>query len=421
MPPPGPKSRELCLALATTEAPAVNTLGPANEPAIVWQEALGANVLDVDGNRYIDLTSGFGVAALGHRPPSVVAAIARQAGILLHGLGDVASHPSRVELARRLVELAPVDDGRVHFAISGADAVEIALKTAIAAARRSRGDGAPSRIVAFDPGYHGTTLFALAATSRPAFREPFAGHLTPHVERLPFGGDLEPIARALDGAAALIVEPIVGREGVLVPPPGWLAALARLCRENGALFIADEILTGFGRTGARFAVDHEGVRPDLLCCGKALGGGLPIAAVVGRSELMEIWRGSAGNVEALHTATFLAHPLACAAALAALDEIEGSNLAARAFAIGERIEARLVPLAGRGVHLRGRGALRALAFDDASAAPALVEALRARGVLALGGGPEGRVVELLPPLTIDFAQLDVALDIVAAALAGLTR
>jgi acetylornithine/succinyldiaminopimelate/putrescine aminotransferase len=411
-------SRELSSRLAASEAPGANTLGPRDEPAIVWAEALGANVLDVDGNVFVDLTAGFGVAATGHRSAAVVAAVTRQAVELLHGLGDVAAHRARVELAERLAALAPVDSPRVQFAISGAEAVEIALKTAIACGRAA----GRRRIVVFDPGYHGLTLGALAATSRDEFRAPFVDHLPAHFVRLPFGAALETVDAALAGAAALLVEPIVGREGVLLPPPGWLSGLATRARARGALFLADEIFTGFGRTGALFAVEDEGVRPDLLCCGKALGGGLPIAAVLGRSPLMEIWRRPPDGGEALHTATFLAHPLACAAALATLDEVVGRDLPARARELGARIETALAPAcAAAGVALRGRGALWGLELRDAATAKRFVALLRDRGVLVLAGGPEGRVAQVVPPLTIADAQLEAALGALRGALARLER
>ena len=415
VPPPGRRSRELSNLLAAVEAPGINTLGADDAPALVWSEASGANVVDVDGNRYVDLTAGFGVAAVGHRHPAVVAAVTAQAGRLLHALGDVAAHPARVELARRLAVLAPVDDARVHFAVSGADAVEIALKTALAAT------GRPG-VLAFDPAYHGVSLGALAATSRPAFRAPFAAHLHGHVVRLPFACPPARVAAALAGAAigAVLVEPVVGREGVLVPPSGWLAAVAAAARGNGALLVADEIFTGFGRTGFRFAVDADRVRPDLLCCGKALGGGLPIAATVGRRDAMEVWR---TRGEALHTGTFVAHPLACAAALASLDVLESENLAARAQRLGV---SRCAPLAqrlaaaasaGAVTDVRGRGLLWGVELADSGLAGRLVAACREHGVLLLAGGPEGRVVEIVPPLTIAEPVLAAALDVVVAALA----
>jgi 4-aminobutyrate aminotransferase-like enzyme len=406
--PPGPRSRALSEDLARHEAPGINTLGPDGEPAVVWSAALGSNVLDVDGNRYVDLTSGFGAASIGHRHPRVVAAVVRESKRLLHGLGDVAAHPSRIALAAELCALVPVDSPRVHFAVSGADAVEIALKTALLATGRSR-------ILAFDPGYHGLSLGALAATSRREFRAPFAAHLSPHVERLPFACPLDMVAERLvpGELAAILVEPIVGREGVLVPPGGWLAGLARLARDRGVPLVLDEILTGFARTGRRFAADHEAVRPDLICCGKGLAGGLPLAAVVGRSELMEAWRTGG---EALHTGTFVAHPLACAAALATLEVIAEEDLALRAQEIGGEISRVLLPALPSGVALRGRGALWGLEMPEAGEAAALVGRLRGRGLLLLRGGPSGRVVELLPPLLISSPQLSFALDTLRGSL-----
>jgi 4-aminobutyrate aminotransferase-like enzyme len=416
-PPPGPRSRALSRRLAELEAPGVNTLAPG-APSLLWEEARGANVRDVDGNVYVDLTSGFGVAAVGHAHPRVVAAVREQAGALLHGLGDVHAHPLRVALAERLAGLAPVgnlqDNPQVYFAVSGADAVEIALKTALAAT------GRPG-ILAFAPAYHGTTLGALAVTSRDDFRAPFAAHLHPHVRRLPFGADLERIAEILlrgggGEIGAVLVEPIVGREGVLLPPPGWLAAVAALCRQAGAALIADEIFTGFGRTGTLFAVEAEGVRPDLLCCGKALGGGLPIAAVLGRRDLFRCWETPG---EARHTATFLANPVACASALAVLDILEQERLPARAAELAPGVERRLAGLRDLSpavIDVRGRGLLWGVELASAGLAKAWTSAVHDRGVLLLAGGPEGRVAQIVPPLTITEPQLDAALTVLAAAL-----
>jgi 4-aminobutyrate aminotransferase-like enzyme len=408
VPPPGPRARELSAALREFEAPGVNTL-MGDEPSILWEEALGANVRDVDRNIYIDLTSGFGVAAVGHRHPRVVEAVREQAGRLLHGLGDVHAHPLRVELARRLAGLAPVDDPQVFFAISGAEAVEIALKTALGAT------GRPG-VLAFEPSYHGLTLGALNVTSREAFRSPFAAHLHGHVRRLPFGAALDGID--LREIGAVIVEPIVGREGVLIPPKGWLAGLSDLCRQNGTLLIADEIFTGFGRTGRLFAVEHEGVRPDILCCGKALGGGMPIAAVIARRDLFRCWQ-TAG--EALHTATFLAHPLACAAALATLDILQEEDLPARAARLGSGFGERLAAWPQRFPaveDVRGRGLLWGVQFRTGEIAKDWMLAAWSQGVLLLAGGPEGRVGQIVPPLTIREEQLAAAVGILEEVLAS---
>lgn len=412
-PPPGPRSRALSARLAATEAPGVNTL-VGDAPSLVWEEACGTNVLDVDGNRYLDLTAGFGVAAVGHRHPRVTAAVREQAGRLLHGLGDVHAHPLRPELAERLGRRAPVSGGdpRLHFAVSGSDAVEVAVKTALLAT------GRPG-VVAFQPAYHGLTLGALALTSRPHFRRPFAAHLHAHVHRLPHGGDPGDLAALLagrDDVACAVVEPVVGREGVLFPPQGWLAAVAGACRDAGVLLVADEIFTGLGRTGHWFAVEHDGVAPDLLVCGKALGGGLPVAAVVGRRALMDAW---SSDGEARHTATHVANPVACAAALAVLDALESDDLPARAARLGTRLAATLAPWPDRlpaVAAVRGRGLLWALELDSHDSAHRLVETARSRGLLLLAGGPEGRVAQLVPPLTITEPQLEAALEILEASL-----
>lgn len=411
-PPPGPRSREIGRDLARYEAPGINTLY-RGRPGPVWSEALGSNVLDADGNRYVDLTAGFGVAAVGHRHPRVVEAIRRQSGRLLHGLGDVHAHLDRAPLARRLTERAPVDDARVYFGISGAEAVEIALKTALLAT------GKPE-VLAFTPAYHGLTLGALHVTSRPAFREPFRPWLTLPVRRATWGGDLDSVERLLaEGTvAAVVFEPVIGREGVAFPPPGWLDGVARRARRHGALVVSDEIFVGFGRTGDWFGVDAEGVRPDLLVCGKALGGGLPLAAVIGRREVMAAWP---NDGEALHTATFVANPPACAAAHAVLDVLEEEGLPDRAARLGDEVLGpRLHALTHGGdlvERIEHRGLLAGLYLATPEVARAVVERLLARGILALAGGAEGRVLQIAPPLTIHRAQLTAALDVLEEVLA----
>ena len=403
-PPPGPRARELSRRLAEVEAPGINTLS-GEVPNILWHEARGANVLDVDGNRYIDLTAGFGVAAVGHRHPRVVEALRRQSAKLVHGLGDAAAHEPRLELAARLRELVAIDDARTYFAVSGADAVEVALKTAILAT------GRPA-ILAFESAYHGLTLGALAVTSRSEFRRPFAPYLHPHVRRLPYGCDPQRFAAELDRdprPGCVLVEPIAGREGILVPPAGWLRKLAAACRRRQVLLAVDEIFTGLGRTGRLFACEEEGVVPDLLCCGKALAGGLPIAAVVGHRELMAAWRRGG---EALHTATFVAHPLACAAALATLEVLVDEDLPGRAARLGRELAERLDGWVGRYaavVACCGRGLAWGVELVSAPVAAEFTARARRRGVLLLAGGPQGRIAQLVPPLTISERQLAAAL------------
>jgi 4-aminobutyrate aminotransferase-like enzyme len=403
--PPGPRARQLCRDLDSYEAPGINTLGLGKD-TVVWAEALGSNVLDVDGNRYLDLTAGFGVAAVGHRHPLVVSAIRRQTSKLVHGLGDVHAHPSRVQLARELCRRAPVDDARVYFAVSGADAVEIALETACLAT------GKPG-VLAFDPAYHGLTLGALQVTSREEFRQPFLPLFHSWVRRLPFGCPVETIAELIEShpdIGCVLLEPMVGREGLIPAPAGWIPGISDLCQRRGIALIADEIFTGLGRTGSWFAVESEGVRPDLLCCGKALAGGLPIGAVLGRQRLMEAWRGSH---EALHTATFVANPLSCAAALAVLEVLERQRLPDRAAGLGRVIAERTQDwsdLYGAVVEVRGLGLAWGIELSSAAHADELREGMLGDGLLALVGGPEARVLQICPPLVITDRQLAFALD-----------
>lgn len=428
-PPPGDASRELARRLSRTESRNVTFL--TDDFPVFWTEARGANVRDTDGNRYVDLTGGFAVASPGHRHPRVVRAIREQSRRLAHGLGDVHPPDVKVRLLERLAELAPFEGARSILCTSGAEAVEAALKTA------RLYSGRPG-VVAFTGGYHGLTYGALGVTDRELFREPFRDQLNPHVRRLPFphpfrpprelgkrasgrapdeeelaAGALELVDRLLDREGdllgAVVVEPVQGRGGDVVPPAGFLAGLARRCRERDVLLILDEIYTGFGRTGARFACNREGVVPDLLCVGKALSSCLPISACIGSGEVMSAWPPSGG--EAIHTSTFMGNPLACAAGLASLAVLEEEGLADRAAELGEEWMAELRRVRERHAavgEVRGRGLMIGLDLvkadegrkpDPVLARRVITEAL-GRGWILLAGGPEGNVISLSPPLTI---------------------
>ncbi|MEO1370678.1 MAG: aminotransferase class III-fold pyridoxal phosphate-dependent enzyme, partial [Acidobacteriota bacterium] len=261
----------------------------------------------------------------------------------------------------------------------------------------------------------------LAVSSRSDFRKPFVHHLTPELKRLPFGGAPDEVGAALDegDVAAVLVEPIVGREGVLIPPPGWLRSVAERCRRTGTLLVTDEIFTGFGRTGRTFAGHHDDVTPDLLICGKALAGGLPIGAVVGHKDLMAAWTTPG---EALHTATFVAHPLACAAALSTLDVLRTDDLIRRADVLGQTVAARTRTWIERFpalIDVRGRGLLWGLELRTPSLAAELSTEARRRGLLMLAGGAEGRVAQVVPALTITERQLEHALRLLEEMLAHL--
>lgn len=397
-PVPGPASEAWIDRLAQAESPAFTARrarrsersGTPQDP-IVWTAAKGANVRDIDGNVFVDFTSGFGAAAIGHRNKAVEDAVRAQSARLVHGLGDLHPSDTKIELLERLCELSPFDDARAILGLSGSDAVEAALKTALLAS------GRPG-VLAFDGGYHGLSHGPLSACGyAEKFRAPFQDQLNPHVQFAPYGQDPGPLNAHV---GAVLVEPILGRGGVHVPPPEFLATLRARCDAAGAILIADEIFTGLGRCGLRW---RSGTFSDLLCVGKALGGGYPVSACIGRANVMRAWGEGAG--EALHTGTFFGHPSGCAAALASLDEIERNNLAKRA-----EVEGAYFAQALDGVHVRGEALMLGLETD---ADPLrLVGALMRRGFLTLPAGPNA--VQLTPPLTIARSLLDAF----AAALPG---
>jgi 4-aminobutyrate aminotransferase-like enzyme len=389
---PGPRSRALARRLARVECPEVTCLRDA---PIFWERGEGACVIDVDGNRFVDLGAGFGAALLGHGSAALAEAVGEQARDLAHAMGDVQPARVKVDLLEALERALPGELGCAILSSSGSDAVESALKTAL------RVTGRPG-VLAFEGAYHGLGFGALAATHRREFREPFGAALSPHVRFAPFGDPVAArgTARALE-PGAILVEPIQGRGGVRVPPPGFLAALRELADETGALLVFDEVYTGIGRTGRWLACEHEGVLPDVVALGKGLGGGFPISACAGRPEVMRRWGESRG--EALHTSTHLGNPLGCAAALRVLAEIERRDLLARSSALGERLLADLEKRLGsspRVRDVRGRGLLVGVELESAETAERVVRGALERGWILLGEGEDGRVLALTPALTI---------------------
>ena len=376
---PGPRSRALARQLHNYEQRNITFI--SQRWPVFWQRARGTNVWDVDGNRYLDLTAAFAVAGIGHSNPRVVAAVRRQAGQLLHAMGDVHPNELKLQLARELVALTLRRNARVMFANSGAEAVEAALKTAVIHT------GKPG-VIAFTGAYHGLTYGALAATWRKDFRQPFAQQLGRFVTHLPYGKVPIKVPR---NCGAVLVEPIQGRAGIIVPPDDFLPGLRTFCDRHGLLLICDEIYSGFGRTGRWFAAEHWGVQPDIYCVGKALAGGLPLSACIGRAAVMDSWPASAG--EAIHTSTFLGNPLSCAAALAVIGEMKRLRLPERAARLGRYVQQPL-PVRGKGLML---------GLKVAGNAP---ERLLRRGLLAL---QENDVLSLTPPLTITERELDFAI------------
>jgi 4-aminobutyrate aminotransferase-like enzyme len=397
---------------------------------IVWKRANGVHVWDAEGKKYLDLTAAFGVAAAGHANARVVKAGQRQMGKLLHAMGDVHPHALKAQLARALSRItferwhqtkrqATSDKrqrGKVIFSNSGFEAVESALKTALLAT------GKPG-IIAFAGGYHGLGYGTLNATHREHFRRPFGAQLGEFGSFVTFPGrrdqlpEIEKDIRRLfrrKKIGAILVEPVQARGGINVPPPEFLPRLRKLCDEFGALLILDEIYTGFGRTGHWFACEPSGAVPDLICLGKALTGGFPLSACVGRAELMDAaWPVS--NGEAIHTSTFLGHPVGCAMALAQLKEIQKRHLPERAAALGEFLLAELAAIKNLKLKtktsVRGRGLMVGVELTWPDGRPATELALKTiksllhRGYIFLPEGEHGNVISFTPPLTLSRAQL----------------
>ena len=403
---------------------------------IVWERAQGVHVWDVEGKKYLDLTAAFGVAAAGHANPNVVKAGQRQMARLLHAMGDVHPHALKAQLARELSRITferwsqrkrKAESGKVVFSNSGFEAVESALKTAMLATKKSG-------VIAFEGAYHGLGYGALNATHREHFRSPFRAQLREfgHFVKFPakpaqlaeVGKNIRRIFRR-EKIGAILVEPVQARGGINIPPPEFLPLLRKLCDEHGALLILDEIYTGFGRTGKWFACEHADVVPDLICLGKALTGGFPLSACVGRADLMDAaWPASAG--EAIHTSTFLGHPVGCAMALAQIAEIKKLNLPKRSAELGNFLLDGLQDFQVSGfrfqVSPRGLGLMAGveLTLPDGKPATELalgaIKALLHRGYIFLPEGEHGNVISFTPPLIITQSQLAEAVGAVAEVL-----
>ncbi len=402
---------------------------------VVWNRARGMHVWDAEGKRYLDLTAAFGVAAAGHANPQVVRAGRRQMARLLHAMGDVHPHASKARLARELSALTferwsrfqvhgRAHTGKTIFGNSGFEAVEAALKTALLAT------GKPG-VVAFHGAYHGLGYGALSPTHREYFRAPFRSQLREFASFIPFPkveADLAGVSKQLrqclraGKTGAVLVEPIQGRGGINIPPVGFLRLLRGICDEYRALLILDEVYTGFGRTGAWFACEHSRTAPDLICLGKALTGGFPLSACVGRADLMDAaWPPSSG--EALHTSTFLGNPVGCEMALAQIAEIRSQKLVTRANRLGKVFATALSTLsdAPPGLTLLARnvglmGGIELLMADGAPATRATFEIIKEmlrRGYILLPEGEHGNVIGLTPPLIITERQLTQTLEVLA--------
>jgi 4-aminobutyrate aminotransferase/(S)-3-amino-2-methylpropionate transaminase len=362
-------------------------------------------VLDADGNRYVDLAAGFGAMLLGHSHPDIVETVRKQSGQLLMALGDLYPSTLRLEFEQRLLQAMGLDGWKVMLGQSGSDAITCALKTAMLAT------GRPG-VIAFSGAYHGLGHAPLALCGlREGYRLPFAPQLNSWVEFLSYPNDearadetLHALARLLSQGTigAVVIEPILGRGGCVVPPSGFLAELASRTKAAGALLVADEIWTGLGRAGSMSYCQALGVLPDLICLGKGLGGGLPISACIGSDAVMRAWR---RDPDVVHTATFSGAALASATALTTLDVLEAERLPARALAVGEDWMGSLREAClGLSVvaDVRGRGLMLGVDFRGrAGLASTVMFRLLERGYIVSTGGGVRDVLVLTPPLTID--------------------
>lgn len=404
--------------------------GIANATPIIAARARNAELWDVDGNRYLDFAAGIAVLNTGHAHPRVTAAAKAQIDRFSHTCFQVAAYEPYIALAERLNALAPFSgEAQTIFFSTGAEAVENAVKIA----RRATGR---SGVVSFTGAFHGRSLLALAMTGKVTPYKAGFGSLPSGVHHLPFPAapvTTEESLRALDllfqatvhpqQVAAIVLEPVQGEGGFNPAPADLLQGLRAVCDRHGIVLVADEIQTGFARTGRMFAIEHSGVEPDLLTVAKALGGGFPISGIIGRKPIMDACDpGELGG-------TYAGSPVACAAALAVLDVIEEEHLLQRASVIGAVMNERISKAGSRnaGVRIsrpRGMGAM--VAFDvldgDGEPAPALTKQVLGRaldgGLIALSCGMAGEAIRLLPPLTIEDEYLAEGLDILDRALAG---
>jgi 4-aminobutyrate aminotransferase-like enzyme len=430
---PGPRANEIVERGRAVEGSGPRTGGP--DAPLVVERALGATIFDPDGNAFLDLASSFAVANVGHSHPAVVAAISEQAGRLSHVASSFLSEP-RVRFEEALLDIAPAGLDRVLLGLSGADANDTALKLARTVTGRRE-------ILAFSGGYFGRASGVVGLNGKSRFRtavgrDPEA-HFLPFAN--PFRWPLEPAADvagqaialasdALEGrasgvgpVAAVVVEPIQGNGGVVVPPDGFLAGLRDLCDRTGALLIFDEIQCGFGRSGRMWAAEHWGVVPDLMTVGKGIGGGQPVSAVVGRSAAMSHW------APGTHTSTFMGNAIGLAAGTAAIGVARDEGLVERSARLGASLLGRLdgeladVPWVG---DVRGRGlfvgieivADRNLREPDETRTAAIRKAAFERGVLLGVAGHVDNVLKICPPLTIDERELAEAVDATISAIRG---
>jgi 4-aminobutyrate aminotransferase-like enzyme len=421
---PGPHSKKLTESMRRFECPQITFV---NEHVPVFlKKAFGTNLIDVDGNRYLDLTSAFGVCGVGHASPAVLRALKEQSKDMVHGMGDIHPNDVKVLLAKRLSEITPGNLNQTIFSSTGSEAVETALKTSVMHTKKTG-------VIAFTGAYHGLGYGALSVTHREDFRKPFLKQLggfsyfAPFPDAAIYEGKAAQVSmkavaslvkknrRSKHPVGAVIIEPIQGRGGIIPAPPEFLKSLRAFCDEEKIVLIADEVFTGFGRTGSMFAIEKSGIVPDLMCLGKGMGGGFPVSACIGTTRVMWSWGVSTGD--AVHTSTFLGNPLGCAVALAVIKEIEEKKLVERSKNLGDHFRKELwklkekYPVIG---DIRGSGLMIGLELVEnplyggkakkitpatEKARAFILEALR-HGVVLIPSGPAHNVLSITPPFVI---------------------
>ncbi|MBN1257412.1 MAG: aspartate aminotransferase family protein [Planctomycetes bacterium] len=437
---PGPKSKKVCKQLEKYESPSSSFIKAGKIP-VIWREGKGANIEDVDGNVYVDLTSGFCVAGIGHCNPKVVEAIQKQAGILLHSQGILNPNEPRAELVKKIAEITPKGLNKTILVNTGAEAVELAMKTARVYNQRST-------VMAFQGGFHGKTYGALAVTARRQYRAAFEPIGLPRVHapypycyRCPFDKEastccnfcakylenlLDNDSSGVSDISAIILELIQGHDGWIVPPKEFVKKLREICTKRKILLIADEIITGFGRTGEWFASNYFGIVPDIMIVAKGIAGGFPISAVIGKNEIMDAWG------PAMHSSTFLGNPVGTAACLAAIKEIESQKYVEVSRKKGAEIKKLLYklqekhPIIG---DVRGVGMMMGveLVKDRITKVPAtketaeIVKMMQSQGVIVNQGGTSGNVLKMSPPFVITPAQIKVAFQILDDCISKVTK
>jgi 4-aminobutyrate aminotransferase / (S)-3-amino-2-methylpropionate transaminase / 5-aminovalerate transaminase len=423
---PGPRSREIVERKERVVAAPLSLVHP-----IVTAEARGATLTDVDGNTFIDFTGGVGCLNVGHSHPRLVEAAQEQLGRFSHTDFTIVPYELYVELAERLIAIAPFSGpAKAAFFNAGTEAIENSIKFARSYTKRPA-------VVVFEGAFHGRTLLSMTMTSKTHPYKAGLGPFAPEVYRVPFpheyrGLDVDSALTALrrafvtqvaaESVAAIVMEPILGEGGFVVAPTEFVRGVREICDEHGIVFVADEVQTGFGRTGKMWCIEHHGVEPDLLVLAKSIAGGLPLSGVVGRAEIMDAPPDSAIG------GTYVGNPVAQAAAIAVLDVFEDEGLVERAAAIGEAIRDRMLGWQERWAKIgdvRGLGAMLAIELVDdpdtkapaADLASKVIEEAARNGLLLIKSGTDGNCIRVLTPLVVTDAELDEALGVWEDALA----